>query len=76
MIFLCSSLIFSQGKLPPQPAVKPRQPPVTSDEWERLRDDLGRLTPDKEQFFRARVFAGVMSMISLDLKIFISGGGN
>ena len=39
----------------------PRQPPVSSDEWERMRDDEGRISVDKEQQLRARIFAGVSS---------------
>ena len=53
------SLLFFKGKLPPRPVLEQRQPEVTSDEWERLRDDWGRITPKMEQQFRARVFAGV-----------------
>lgn len=40
----------------------PRQPPVTADEWERLRDDEGRISSEKEQLVKARVFAGVRNI--------------
>ena len=54
------TIIFNfQGKLPPLPPTLPRQPPVTADEWERLRDDAGRISSDKEKLLKARVFAGV-----------------
>ena len=48
-----------QGKLPPRLSAQPRLPPVTVEEWERLRDDWGRITEENELRFKARVFYGV-----------------
>ncbi|XP_064396833.1 TBC1 domain family member 15-like [Halichondria panicea] len=47
-----------RGKLPVRPAIHPRQPPVSVDEWECFRDDWGRITPEKELRFRGRVMYG------------------
>ena len=46
---------------PQRPSALPRLPPVTVEEWERFRDDWGRITTDSELKFRARVFYGVMN---------------
>ena len=49
----------TQGKLPQRPSALPRLPPVTLEEWERFRDDWGRINTESELKFKARVFYGV-----------------
>ena len=59
-----------QGKLPP--SALPRLPPVTVEEWERFRDDWGRITTDSELKFKARVFYGVKkSFIIINTEILL-----
>ena len=62
-----------QGKLPQRPSALPRLPPVAVEEWERFRDDWGRITTDSELKFKARVFYGV-NIITNILCVHVSCG--
>ncbi len=55
-----------------RPAIHPRQPPVSVDEWECFRDDWGRITPEKELRFRGRVMYGVSYYLIINYTLFES----
>jgi hypothetical protein len=57
----------TQGKLPQRASALPRLPPVTVEEWERFRDDWGRIDTDSELKFKARVFYGVKNIVTIVL---------
>jgi hypothetical protein len=40
---------------------------VTVEEWERFRDDWGRIDTDSELKFKARVFYGVKNIVTIVL---------
>lgn len=46
------------SQLPPRSPICPRTAPLNRVEWEGFRQIDGKITEDKEQEFRARVFAG------------------
>ena len=49
----------TQGKLPQRLNTLPRLPPVTLEEWERFREDWGRIDTENELKFKNRVFYGI-----------------
>lgn len=49
--------------MPRRPSAQPRLPPVAVEEWERLRDDWGRISKENELKFKARVFYGVSDIV-------------